>query len=562
MAVNQKLQLTPSDPSIDNNTTKLRILWTSTQTGESHNDYKRTAYYYVSINGGAETQYSASYTLPKGTTKTIVDTTLILSHDVEGKCEVTVRTYMDTGISAGIVELSETLTLDPIPRRSTLTVADGMLGEPKILTVIRTSDKFTHDISYFCGDASGKICEGSSDTSIFWTPPISLAKQNTTGNMVSITFEITTYNGSDVVGVSNTAIVALIPPSVMPTAQLELSDPKGYANRYGGYIQGKSQVSVNLIGIGSQGSDIEAYSIAVGDLNYSNNSSISDLPNAGELQIIGTVTDTRYRKGTTKETITVLEYKPPRITDLTVIRCDVNGNEDGDGDYAKVTFSAVVSALNNNNSALYKLQYRQLGENSWTEYTFSTAENDYNPTGVSLKQKISSGEPFEFRIVAIDDFEQINSHLYTIAGVDLLETDENCFIINPPVTLRSGIEEVAPDKKKKSREAFGLNQLLWEGICRDGDSITIENLQEYSIYRIDIEDYEVSIIAIRQDNTQLSGVGGTYISGPDGPRFCYLRAVIDGNTLSLEGTSIIDHIDGEEYTNAEDITITRIYGLL
>ena len=75
MAVSQELTVTEvaGSPSVATNTSKVRILWKSTQTGESRNEYTRTAYYYVSINGGTETKYTVSYTLPQNTTKTIVD---------------------------------------------------------------------------------------------------------------------------------------------------------------------------------------------------------------------------------------------------------------------------------------------------------------------------------------------------------------------------------------------------------------------------------------------------------------------------------------------------------
>ena len=78
MAVSQSLSVTEvaGSANVADNSSKVRILWTSTQTGQSWNGYTRTAYYWVSINGGAETKYSVSYTLPQYSTKTILDTTI------------------------------------------------------------------------------------------------------------------------------------------------------------------------------------------------------------------------------------------------------------------------------------------------------------------------------------------------------------------------------------------------------------------------------------------------------------------------------------------------------
>ena len=118
MAVTQTLSVTEVAGSINSfsNTSKVRILWQSTQSGDSFNGYTRTAKYYVSINGGAEKEYVVSYTLPQSSTKTIVDTTLTVTHKSNGTGTVKVRTWMDTRISAGVVEKTQTLTLSTITK--------------------------------------------------------------------------------------------------------------------------------------------------------------------------------------------------------------------------------------------------------------------------------------------------------------------------------------------------------------------------------------------------------------------------------------------------------------
>lgn len=118
MAVTQTLSVTEVAGSINTfaNTSKVRILWQSTQTGDSWNGYTRTAKYYVSINGEAEKEYVVSYTLPQNSTKTIVDTTLTITHKSNGSGTVKVRTWMDTRISAGVVEKTQTITLTTITK--------------------------------------------------------------------------------------------------------------------------------------------------------------------------------------------------------------------------------------------------------------------------------------------------------------------------------------------------------------------------------------------------------------------------------------------------------------
>ena len=134
MGVSQSLWLSETGYDIASNTSTVRIVWSSTQSGGSYNSYERTAKYWVSINGGNETEYSVSYTLPQSTTISIVDTTITVNHETDGTGTVSVRTWMDTHISAGVVTKSESLTLTTIPRASDLNVSNGTLGVKQTIT--------------------------------------------------------------------------------------------------------------------------------------------------------------------------------------------------------------------------------------------------------------------------------------------------------------------------------------------------------------------------------------------------------------------------------------------
>lgn len=123
MAVSQNLQLTQLSQNVADNTSRIRIFWESTQNNGSYNRYTRTAYYYVSVNGGPETQYSLEYILPGYSTVTILDAEITIPHNEQGEATVTVRTWMDTRISAGVVEMQQTISLTDIPRASALSLS-------------------------------------------------------------------------------------------------------------------------------------------------------------------------------------------------------------------------------------------------------------------------------------------------------------------------------------------------------------------------------------------------------------------------------------------------------
>lgn len=405
MGLSQTLSVTETSYSIVDNTSQVRILWTSTQSGNSWNGYTRTAYYYYSINGGSETSKSVSYTLPKNSTVTIVDTTLTVAHNSDGSGTITVRTWMDTDISYGVVEDSKTLTLTTIPRASTLSVSDGTLGTKTTPTADRKSSSFTHTLTWECGSYSGTIATKSSATSWNFTPELKLASVAPYGQKVYCTYTLSTYNGSTLVGTDSKSVWFTIPSSVKPSCTLTLSDSKGYASRYGGYIQGESQLSVTINATQAYGSPISRYSASANGVTYSTRTfTTSVLKTVGTNTISATVIDGRERPGSASSNITVLAYSRPQITNLKVRRCNADGTENDRGGYGKISFHCAITPLSNKNTRACSLRYRQSGATTWTNapaITLSAYDQDCNPPVIQM----SDAHSYEVQINLTDAFE-------------------------------------------------------------------------------------------------------------------------------------------------------------
>lgn len=157
MAVYQSLSVTQVSQNQEENSSQVRILWQSTQTGGSYNETRRTAKYTVSVNGGTPETYTVSYILPKQSTAVILDITVTVLHDSKGQAEVEVTTWMNTNISAGVVELSQKLIPDTIARAGTLLAADGVIGGTAKLAITRKSAEHTYSIAYAFGELSGYV---------------------------------------------------------------------------------------------------------------------------------------------------------------------------------------------------------------------------------------------------------------------------------------------------------------------------------------------------------------------------------------------------------------------
>ena len=378
MAVSQSLAVTQSSQDVAANTSKVIIVWKTTQTGESRNGYTRKAYYYVSVNGGAETKYTISYTLPQNATKTLVDKTITVNHKADGKGTVKVRTWMDTDISAGVIEQTKTLTLDTIPRATqhTLSASSADMGAKVTIDCPRAASGFTHDLAYkIPGDDYYIAIDTGVGTSYSWTvPDRATAIPNDTS--VQMTVRCITKSGSTTIGTKYAYITAKVPASVIPTISsvTTAETVSGLAAQFGAYVQTKSKLKATIKAAGAKGSTIKEYSSTFAGKTYTGSSWTSDtLATSGTLTIKTRVKDSRGRWSAYKETtVTVVAYSKPQIKALTVYRCDSTGKAADDGTYLALAYNYSVASVGGKNTAAATVKYKR-----------STAA-DYNDTLLEL----------------------------------------------------------------------------------------------------------------------------------------------------------------------------------
>lgn len=349
MAVYQSLTLSQINQNIQDNTSQVRILWESTQTGASHNDYSRTAYYDVSVNGGEVTQYSVIYTLPANSTKTILDTIITVPHNNDGTGTVRVRTWMDTRISAGVVEKSQTLTLSTIPRATTPVIAPLVMGQVGTITLNPASNDFTHTIIYNFGIRyHGTIATKTAERSIKWTPLKSFANLLTGAESGQMHFRCMTYNGDTLIGSTDVWTKITVSPDTVPTVSVNLSDAAGYENIYG-WVQNKSRVKASITAAGVMGSKIIDTAMTVNGKVVDANAENS-LPDSGNIPVKVVVTDSRKRTATYSTNLSVSAYTTPVINNLAYVRgsyAESAWTENPSGADIKITFTLAMALPDN-----------------------------------------------------------------------------------------------------------------------------------------------------------------------------------------------------------------------
>lgn len=301
---------------------------------------------------------------------------------------------------------------------SSISASNGTLGVEQTITITKQNSSFTDTVTYTCGAASGTIATDSTATSISWTPPLSLAAQNTTGTSVAVTLTTTTKSGSTTIQSKTVTITETIPASVVPTASMSLS---AYDSNYGGYVQGETPLTITMTGTGVQGSTITAYNVTVDGNTYSTSSTtIPSFQTAGQKTITGYVTDTRGRVSATQsQTITVVPYSPPVIGEVSAYRCDSSGAAQADGEYAvlvlkSASITAVPATGTNKNTPIYRVRYQSSSAVSATTYTWSNTG-----TSVSNLSTPTSGSGYPIPLSATDtlsvSFEVVDQFETTIA---------------------------------------------------------------------------------------------------------------------------------------------------
>lgn len=407
----------------------LKVAWTESNVDTANNQsditctvtLSATGSYYISSSASKDIsltingkKYTSTCTagISAGGSKTLMTKTVSnINHNSDGSKTISISCTLGIAVTLGgsyvsSVTTSGTATLTTIARKSSLSASNGTLNTKQTLTVTRQNSTFTHTITYKCGTASGTIATKSTSTSISWTPPLSLASQNTTGTTVTVKFTITTYNSSGTSLGSNTkTITCTIPSSVKPSLTLSVSDSMGYLSTYGGYVKSKSKFKVVLTATKSYGAEISSYSTTANGKTYTSASFTTGvISSSGTLTISAKITDARGRTATASTSVTVLDYKSPSITGTTIKRCNSDGTSNSKGEYLKVAFSASITSLSSKNSATYKIQYKKKSDTSYSSVTLSSYTGVYTVSGGSYVFAAETSSAYNVQVLATDNF--------------------------------------------------------------------------------------------------------------------------------------------------------------
>ena len=393
MAVSQTLTLTEvaGSVSISDNTSKVRILWKSTQSGESYNDYQRTATYWVTINGGEPSILEVGYTLPKNTTVTILDKIVTVPHREDGTGKISVTAWMETGISAGTIKHSKELTLTTIPRETSLdSVSCNSSYFDGTITYRYTSKNASlynrcyvdlivngNPIAIKTLDLGKVSASQKTGTLTFSANELSTIYTNMPNTRYGILrFTMRTYEDvykTKEVGDGEYKGISLAIPSkdsTQPTVSMTLTPVTPYEKFASLYLQGRSKVRATFSGSGKYGATIASYAMQIDGKSYSSPYTSDLLSKSGYVTVRGVANDSRTIQGTTEQTINVIPYEGPYIspsegsTKVICERCTAEGTPSDVGTYLHVKGKRNYTKINTNgivNTCSVRCRYKPEG---------------------------------------------------------------------------------------------------------------------------------------------------------------------------------------------------------
>ena len=361
------------------------------------------------INGVCRTSVTLKAASPSRWTSAIVWTSdwYTVADKTSGTTPVSFNLYSGSGSSRNNT-YSYAMAVDPAA--STLTAASGTLGQAQTLTLTRYSAAFRDTVTWSCGTASGTIAALSQETLFEFTPQMDLAAQAPNAAAVEIRFTVSTYqaDGTTLVATSYTTIAAAIPETVKPSCALAVSDPTGSLSAYGAYVQGRSRLHLVVTPTLAYGSEIASYQIVADGKTYTASDVTTDpIAGSGTLTLTARVTDRRGRTSDAADvTITVLPCAAPQISSFTAQRCGADGTPDEEGLYIKVTFSAAISPLNNQNTTAYRVRYKKTGTEDWTTVTLTDYAGQYAVSSGTTVFAASAADAWDVQISAQDAFAE------------------------------------------------------------------------------------------------------------------------------------------------------------
>ena len=290
-------------------------------------------------------------------------------------------------------------TLDSIPRASTISAIYGnTIGSTFTVAIDRKYAGYRHVITVVFGGYTKEVAiEANASPQVSWTLEESMAAQIPNNPAGIGAVQVTTYNGAEQVGdTQSTNVTLYVPGYAVPaitSAVAEVINENSIVSGWGICLRGFSKAKVALGTTIWQGSEISSVSIVGGGFTGGANPYTTPLlKTAGATKFACKVTDHRGQtsaEAVTNELNVVDYYSPIMSTPPEWFRCTESGEASDTGQYLRVLVNGSMASCGGHNVMSIKMYSKLSSASSFdfladlTNGTASTVGNNNFQTGFS-----------------------------------------------------------------------------------------------------------------------------------------------------------------------------------
>lgn len=347
-------------------------------------------------------------------TQTVATTDVWVNHNSDGSKSQSFSGAFNIAITysgswLGSISVSGTANLDRIPRASTIESFSNFTLQPNqsnsfSLSLSRVASSFTHNITLRVSGTDIQSWNGQGlPTSLSLSSAASNQILNIMRNSTSVTVElrVQTRSGStNIGGVLTRNATASVHSSVAPAINsISVSEQvSNIATDLGEYVQYHSRLAISVSTTAGYGARDDSTRITVNGQTFnSKTATTATLKTSGTNTIAVRYVNTRGQVVNDSRTVIVRQYSPPQPRVVNVYRSNGDGTKNDDGEFATVEFENTISSINNKNSGIYQLRYKQTSENIFKEETIPQAGTHTFLAGVD--------HGYDIQVVASDYFD-------------------------------------------------------------------------------------------------------------------------------------------------------------
>lgn len=406
----------------------------------------------ITINGTVTTG-SKHIVITYNSNTVAMSATVRVYHNADGKKSITIScTGSAPPSTLTSTSCSATVTLDTIPRTSTVTATDANIGSKTTIAISRASSGFTHTLTYAFGDLTGTIATKTASTSISWTVPTGFYAEIPNDPSGKCTITCVTYSGSTKIGEDTAEFTATADKSVCePTVSVVAIDTNEDVIALTGsnkvIVKGFSDVEVTTTAEAQNSASLSASAVSVSCGSAKKTGTKVTFDNAENATIKATVTDSRgYSNDDTASGLTLVNYIVPTIVETISRESPTSDivNISVTGKWFNGSFGSVKNSLRV--QVRYKPKSRSSYEDAdkYVDMTVSVSGNTYTAS-VSLSDLVYT-QAYSIRIRVSDAIhvyegplaDPIYRNTEISKGVPVFDWGEDDFKFNVPVGLDSG----------------------------------------------------------------------------------------------------------------------------